>query len=75
MYCLTSHNKINGRGRVIYPNGDYYEGNIVDGQAEGQGKYVEGAICYTGEFSENKIHGEGVEKGPNYEFEGLFERG
>lgn len=60
MYCLTSHNKILGQGRVIYPNGDYYEGEIFDGKANGKGKYVEGGITYVGDFKDNLLHGDGI---------------
>ena len=40
MYCITDDNTITGKGRVIYPNGDYYEGDIDKGVANGRGKYV-----------------------------------
>ena len=33
---------------MLYPNGDYYEGDIVNGKAHGKGKYVEGNVVYMG---------------------------
>ena len=31
---------MNGKGRLIHINGDYYEGDWVNGKANGAGKYV-----------------------------------
>ena len=34
------NNKLNGFGRVIYPNGDYYVGTFLNHQYNGTGKFV-----------------------------------
>jgi hypothetical protein len=57
--CIIKDNVISGRGRVIYPNGDYYEGDIVNSKANGRGKCVEGDMTYEGEFKDNLQHGKG----------------
>lgn len=75
IYCMTNENHIVGKGRVIYPNGDYFEGEIVNGKAEGKGKYTEGNVTFSGQFNNNLQDGFGVEKGENYFFEGIFQEG
>ena len=51
----------NGRGRMIYRNGDYQEGTFKDGNANGFGKYFsyDKKIVYIGNFKNNLYNGEG----------------
>ena len=52
---------MNGEGKFIYPNGDFYEGKFVDGKKSGFGKYKWGNDkYYEGNWDNNKQHGEGV---------------
>lgn len=57
----TVEQKKNGFYKVNYDNGDYYEGNFVDGKRQGQGLYIyaSGAI-YQGQWKEGNITGEGT---------------
>lgn len=45
--------------RIIYANGDYYDGYQDAQQANGQGKYVEKDVVYEGLFLDNVPHGKG----------------
>ena len=49
-----------GYGRIIQANGDYYEGELKNGQANGRGVYKEGEIVYEGYFKDNLQHGIGL---------------
>ena len=53
-------------GKLIYQNGNIYEGNFLNGKMNGQGKmiYVDGRE-YTGEFKDNKMHGKMILKSPS----------
>ena len=59
--CIKG-NCVNGKGTFIWPNGDRYEGDWVNGQRTGQGKYFysSGGGVYTGEWKNNNRHGEGT---------------
>jgi len=50
-----------GRGTLSWPNGDRYEGDIVDGRRTGKGVYswADGSR-YEGDFVDGKITGKGV---------------
>jgi hypothetical protein len=54
--------KLNGRGRIIYPEGDYFEGEFVDDKLCGYGEYsnIEG-IKYIGEWKDDMKNGFGEE--------------
>lgn len=40
--------------RVVYPNGDLYEGEIINGQYSGQGRYIyKGLYTFEGTFSQD----------------------
>ena len=56
VFCLV----ILGYGRIIQANGDYYEGELKNGQANGRGVYKEGEIVYEGYFKDNLQHGIGL---------------
>jgi len=56
-----------GIGKMIYPNGDIYEGEWVDNKMQGEGSYTYSKTkdIYSGSWLNNKKHGEG-----RYEFGG-----
>ena len=50
-----------GKGRIVWANGDSYEGDFVHNIREGVGSYVfASGTVYSGEFYNNKMTGEGV---------------
>lgn len=55
-------NKLCGRGRIIYPEGDYFEGEFSEDKLSGFGEYVnlEG-IKYRGEWKDDMKNGFGEE--------------
>ncbi len=59
--CIEG-NCINGKGTFKWPSGDEYNGDWVNGQRTGKGKYFYsgGRGIYTGEWKNNKRHGEGT---------------
>lgn len=60
--CETKDSKMNGKGSVVYVNGDRYEGEFVNNQMNGYGKYTHlSGDVFEGEFKENVIVGKGVE--------------
>lgn len=49
-----------GKGYAVYPNGDQYNGDYVDGIRQGKGKYIyANGDKYEGDFVNNKKHGIG----------------
>ncbi|CAD8211447.1 unnamed protein product [Paramecium pentaurelia] len=54
-------NQLNGRARMIYPNGDYFDGNFVNNVANGIGKFVNSRKEVRGFWLNNKLIGEGTE--------------
>lgn len=63
-----------GKGCIMYPNGNVYEGDIVDKHRTGHGRYTSAnGNVYEGEFLNGKRHGQGVWKGANGRtYEGEF---
>lgn len=59
----VSGNCANGKGKYIYPNGDTYEGNFVNGKKDGQGTlaFPSGNV-YIGQFANNVFNGKGIYK-------------
>jgi len=52
-----------GKGYIIYGNGNYYHGDIKIGFKNGKGKFVwTNGDEYKGEFSDNKMNGKGAFK-------------
>ena len=51
----------NGKGSMVWANGDYYVGEIKDGKKHGEGTYTwaDGAK-YVGQYKDGKKHGEGT---------------
>lgn len=56
-----------GYGKMVYPNGDIYEGNWVENKMEGEGTYtyLKTGDIYSGAWKADKRHGQGT-----YEFGG-----
>ena len=72
------NNKANGKGKLIYPQGDYYEGDFVDGKIEGFGHYVNKLTCisYIGDWKNDLQDGYGTEKWNNQtEYQGQYREG
>ena len=65
------------RGSITFPNGDSYEGDIVDGKMYGQGKLhiFSTQDVYEGEFCNDQAHGKGtmVYGGTGNRYEGSWE--
>ena len=58
--CISG-NCVNGQGKRIYNNGDYYEGNFKDGKRSGNGVYTfASGAYYSGRFLNGNYHGEGA---------------
>ncbi|HOK49059.1 MAG TPA: hypothetical protein PLM18_02690, partial [Sedimentibacter sp.] len=65
------------RVKVVYPNGDVYEGEMKNGMMDGYGlyTYANGDI-YEGEFKDNKPNGHGKLTSPNkFVYEGQMKNG
>ena len=57
--CLSG-NCINGKGKVIYPNGDTYEGDFVNNIPDGFGTFTEiNGNVYVGQMSKSEFQGKG----------------
>ena len=54
--------KMTGRGRLIYPNGDIYDGYLEDGLKHGNGKYtlIADKSYFDGRYEKDIKNGEGV---------------
>ena len=56
----VSGNCSNGKGKLVYPNGDTYEGDFVNGSLEGEGVFINVNYgVYQGQFSKNVRNGSG----------------
>ena len=76
--CQTASRSqtITDYGKLEQNNGDYFEGNWVNGQWEGYGKLIQNGSVYEGGFKDNKQDGEGKEIWPDgAKFEGHYEKG
>lgn len=57
---------VNGKGKMIYSNGNTYEGDFVNGKREGQAVFTfKNGQIYTGRFSNDRINGKGKMSFPN----------
>ncbi|CAI2366721.1 unnamed protein product [Moneuplotes crassus] len=55
------NNKPHGKGRLIFKNGDMYQGDFENGIYSGYGKLVTKAYFRQGYFEEGKMNGQGFE--------------
>ncbi len=56
----VSGNCVKGAGKMVYANGDIYEGNFVNRKKEGQGTFtVKYVKVYIGQFADNAPNGKG----------------
>lgn len=48
---------------MVFPDGSYYRGALIDNQFQGQGRFVSAVneTTYEGHWEENKPHGKGKE--------------
>ena len=70
--------QFNGKGRLLSINGDFYEGDFVQGKMEGNGIFhsTKYGYNYTGELKNNKFHGKGkLIYDDNTTYEGSFSEG
>lgn len=68
----------NGKGKMIFKNADYYDGDWKDGKFEGQGRFVLRAtgISYHGQFVQGLKDGYGIEeRADGSKYEGHFKEG
>ncbi len=57
--CISG-NCINGKGKIVYTDGNIYEGDFVNGKKEGQGTFtVKNGQVYVGQFANEKYSGKG----------------
>jgi hypothetical protein len=62
--------------RVSLPDGSVYEGPIIDGKFNGQGKlFSDGKFFYEGNFKDGLMDGYGVIHSDTYEYTGKFKEG
>eukprot|EP00960_Hanusia_phi_P040576 754532-Hanusia_phi.AAC.6 len=61
---FTEAGRMSGRGKMVYANGDVYDGFWHDGKREGEGSYFSLATEseYLGEFKKGKRHGYGKQQ-------------
>lgn len=73
----VKNNKMNGKGKLTYKNGDQYEGNFVNGQFEGQGTFrSKTGWSYKGEFSKGQANGKGtLTTADGKKYSGRFKQG
>lgn len=50
----------NGRGKMVYAMGEFYEGEFFNGKKHGHGRYVEKGETFTGMWHNDKKHGVGI---------------
>ncbi len=54
------NHRMNGHGKLTYPNGDVYEGNFVNGVFSGRGSFKSSmGWSYVGEFKKGQADGQG----------------
>lgn len=67
---LNSRGMPEGTGEMLYPNGDRYEGQFVDGMMNGKGNFSSQNIVRDGTFKNNQIvYGKMVDKTRNISYE------
>lgn len=56
---VSINNELVGEARFIRENGNYYQGQIKNNQANGQGEMFENGVTYQGNFVNNYLEGIG----------------
>ena len=58
---MLCHILCSGLGKMMYGNGDIYDGHWRDGQPNGNGLYLHanGVLIHDGEFKDGLLHGKG----------------
>ena len=76
-YGQWKNNKLNGKGKLIDPMGDTYEGDFVNDKLEGYGSYIhKKGASYIGNWKNNLQEGKGKEIWPDKtEYEGEYKNG
>ncbi|MGT2933938.1 hypothetical protein [Streptococcus catagoni] len=71
------NHRMNGKGKLVYENGDYYVGDFHDGVFEGKGTYnAKTGWSYKGDFKKGEADGKGVLKAKNNKvYKGTFKQG
>lgn len=71
-------NQCPAKGLVVFPNGDTYEGDLLNGKMHGVGTFTSKkmSLSYKGQFKEDVFHGDGLLIYPNGEsYQGAFVEG
>jgi hypothetical protein len=58
----TSLSFLKAKGQIAYPNGDMYDGELLDGKPHGVGVFHSPGLKYEGEWKNGLKHGKGVLK-------------
>lgn len=67
-------NQPNGRGKIYFSNGDYFNGEFREGVAFGKGLYIYNTGSYfEGHVENNEAKGEGKYSSADVEFEGFWD--
>lgn len=58
----TSLSFLKAKGKIAYPNGDMYDGEMLDGKPHGNGVFHSPGLIYEGEWKNGLKHGKGALK-------------
>ncbi|CAD8116071.1 unnamed protein product [Paramecium primaurelia] len=73
---IWQNDKANGPARMIYSNGDVFEGHLIDNKANGFGVFKNKKKEVRGYWSDNRLSGNGIEIRKNgIKYEGQFKCG
>jgi hypothetical protein len=68
-------NKYHGKGKMVYPNGDTFKGNWVDGIRSGEGRLVTKAERYQGKWEGDRFVQGRVQRGAKWWYVGEIKGG
>ena len=71
------HGELHGFGRIVYPNGDYYEGDFNFNKRHGRGAFYNVTLKsrFEGDWRDDLPHGRGEETHENAYYQGEYVRG
>ena len=69
------NNNFSGWGRIIYNNGQVFEGKYDNGKLNGKGIYKYKDILYIGDFENNIRQGKGILINKRFRYNGQFNKG